>query len=110
MVLGHRQGHAICLKATSNVEVYKNNPEKLAGCIFYKGGETNAFPQETVVQPDNPAPISHAHLVAMHQKKALEVCGQLPSDFVSRLTAAIEESTTLNDQQKERLLTLLRTT
>jgi hypothetical protein len=108
VVLGHRNGFAICLKATSNVELYKNNPEKLAGCVFYKSGEIPLFNQDTAIQPDNQVPIPHAHIAAMHEKKALKVLGNLPADFVSKLTLAIENSTTLDDRKKERLLEILQ--
>lgn len=107
VVLGHQKGHAICLKATSKVDVYKNNPEKLAGCVFYKAGEVEIFPEETAIQPDNQIPIPHTHLLMMHGKGALEWLGSLPADFETKLRAAIDNSTTLDDRQISRLLDLL---
>jgi hypothetical protein len=108
VVLGHRNGFAICLKATSNVELYKNNPEKLAGCVFYKGGEISLFREDTAIQPDNQVPIPHAHIADMHQKMALKLLGSLPADFVTKLILAIENSTTLDDREKERIMEILQ--
>ena len=35
IVIGHQAGHAICVKATSKTELYKNNKKMRGSCVFY---------------------------------------------------------------------------
>ncbi len=102
VVLGHAQGHAICLKATSNTSLYLNNPERMAGCVYYKAGELSCFKRDTIVQPDNQFPVAHSRIDC-----AERVLGKLPSDFPQKLRTAIENSSTMTENRKRSILGLL---
>jgi len=83
VILGHREGYAICIKATTKVEIYKNNPERLSGCVYYQAKEVTFFETETVIQPDNPFPIPHPYIADCEKNGKLQILGNLPKDFVS---------------------------
>jgi hypothetical protein len=98
-----RGAHVLCIKATSKTEIYKNNPDKMKGCIHYPVGTLACFSEDTVVQPDNQFPISDGDL-----RKAFAV-GKLkiyppPANFEQELRRAIRESSTLDDRHRDRLL------
>jgi hypothetical protein len=100
-------GHAICIKATSKVDIYKNNPEMMLGCVYYQAREVSFFGTETVIQPDNPFPILHSHIADCESNGSLQILGNLPRDFQERLRTAIENSSTLSKQRKRNLLKLI---
>ena len=106
VVLGHRSRNAICIKATSKVDLYVNNPEMMAGCVFFKAREISCFSLDTAVQPDNQIPIAHRDIIAAHRDGSLEIT-LLPDSFEERLRKAITDSTTLDDRLRARLLELL---
>jgi hypothetical protein len=103
VLICHRGVNAICIKATSKVEIYKNNPNMMKSCIYYAAGEVKCFPLETVVQPDNQFPISHADLGKAFMERTLEIHPPLPN-FEHELRRVIRESDTLDDRRRERLL------
>lgn len=107
VVLCHRNHHAICLKATSKVQIYKNNSDAMAGVVFYGAGQFKAFHLDTAVQPDNCVPIPHERLRESKENLNLDVFGALPDDFHGRLLKAIGNSLTLDDRQRKRLLDIL---
>jgi hypothetical protein len=102
-VICHLGGHAICLKATSEVEIYLNNKERMAGCVFYRGGETSIFEHDTAIQPDNQIPIPHQEIEAANSKSCLDILGVLPATFEHRLIEAIRNSVTLSHVERKRL-------
>jgi len=111
VVLGHRrdglgEAYAICLKATSQIAVYQNNPGKMRGCVYYAAGQTTCFAVDTVVQPDNQIPIKHSALADAHFDGGL-TRGTLPTEFAAQLRTAIANSITMSKAQKARLLELL---
>lgn len=106
VVLCHRAGNAICIKATSKVTVYKNNPNMMRGCICYAAGTFGCFPLETVVQPDNQVPIPHSDIAKAHNAGQLEVHPTLPK-FEQELRRAIGASATLDERRRERILAML---
>src|SRR5690348_11393196 len=108
VILGHQAGHVICIKATTKVDVYKNSPEKMAGCVFYKANEVKFFETETAIQPDNPFPIPHAHIIACASASNPQILGNLPSDFCDKLKLAIEISCTLSKERKYNLIELIK--
>ncbi len=108
VVLGHHSEHAICIKATSKVEIYKNNKELMEGCVFYKAKEVSFFEQETVVQPDNQVAIPYRQLKECKQKGELEILGQLPEHFEADLIVAIEDSITLTEPKRKRLIQFIK--
>lgn len=89
------------MKATSQVALYLNDPEQLAGCVFYRAGEV-CFLLDTVVQPDNLFLIQHAQL-----REPSCVVGRLPDDFHGKLVQAIRSSIKLDSNRRRRLLRLL---
>jgi len=103
VVICHRAGNAICIKATSKVAIYRNNPQRMAGCVHYAGGALKCFPVETVVQPDNQFPIAHTDILKAHTKGVLEVHPP-PPNFEQALLKAIRDSATLDERLRERLL------
>ncbi|MGA2601109.1 MAG: hypothetical protein ABSH09_29430, partial [Bryobacteraceae bacterium] len=102
VVLAHIDGHAICIKATSKTTIYETNCDMMAGCVYYRAGELDCFPESTAIQPDNQIPIRHYLITSAESRGELEVW-QLPHDFREKLIDAIENSITLNRRQKERL-------
>ena len=107
VVLCHQGGYAVCLKATSKVEIYINNKEQMGGCVFYKRGETTIFKQDTAIQPDNQIPISHLEIETNHTRNSLDILGVLPVAFERQLIQAIRNSVTLSDRERKRLFLVL---
>lgn len=107
VVVGHRDGYAICLKATSKVKVYLNNKESMAGCVFYEGGELPCFEKDTAIQPDNQIPISHAEIESAHRENCLDILDQLPRSFEKALIQATRNSVTISNRERKRLLSIL---
>lgn len=108
VVLGHFENHAICIKATSKVEIYKNNKELMGGCVHYEAKEVSFFEQETVVQPDNYVAIPHQRLTDCQKTGELEIIGDLPVHFEADLAAAIEDSVTLTEPNRKRLIEFIK--
>ena len=106
VVLAHVNGHAYCLKTTSIVTPYFDDPSKMVGAVFYKKGSTAAFDSDTVVQPDNPFPIPYAEIELAQARGALTV-SLLPGDFGDRLCEAVQKSETLKPVPKKRLCGVL---
>ena len=105
VVLGHKiapngVGYAICIKTTSNADLYSEERKK-KGCVCYEAGEVECFPADmTFVEPDNQFGIAHVDIMAANRN------GQfanhlLPGDFEARLCAAIKHSITLSPFQKK---------
>lgn len=105
--LAHVNKHAICLKATSQVQVYKNNPAKMAGAVFYPAGTVACFPTDTVIQPDNQVPISHSMIVAQRKAGVFAIAGTLPTTFRSQLITAVKASDTMEPREQKRLAIML---
>ena len=106
-MLGHRGSHAVCLKATTQVDVYLKNPEMMVGCVYYEAGELNLFSQATVIQPDNQIPIEHDHIKRCKEDGALEIMGTMPATFSEALLKAIDNSTTMSERKKGRIRQLI---
>lgn len=99
VVIGHGDRHAICLKATSKTAIYRNNPDKMAGCVYLKAAEVAFFREDTVIQPDNQFPVPHSSL-----EDESRILGSLPEDFQGRLIRAVESSSTIPTSRKRSLL------
>ncbi len=108
VVLGHKGGNLICIKATAQVEVYKNNSGLMASCVYYSAGEVAFFEKDTVIQPDNPVPISYEQVLASDAEGEFEILGEMPDSFEADLVAAIEDSITLPRREAKRLLKIIR--
>ena len=104
VVLCHERGYAFCIKTTANLAFYQNSPGLLSGCIPYKRGELGLFAEDTVIQPDNQFPISHASLIEASERGALRVLGTMPADFKEKLIRAINSSVLMDSRKKERIL------
>lgn len=107
VILGHKESFAVCIKATSKVEIYKNNPEKLAGCVYYTAREISLFETDTAIEPDNPFPVPHSYIANCERKGSLEILGTLPNDFQGKIAKAIEDSSTLSRERKRNFLELV---
>jgi hypothetical protein len=109
--LGHKRldgsDFAICLKATSKLEAYKNNSPRMGGVVFYNAQEISFFEKDTIIQPDNQFPIPHSNLAKQFADKSLVVLGMMPSGFAESLVRAIEKSITMSPIKKRRLLEML---
>lgn len=102
-----RVWYALCLKTTSQMAFYNNNPAKKRGCVCYRAGEVPCFTKpETIIEPDNQFAIAHAAIVAAHGRGILEIHA-LPGDFLARLKTAIQNSVTLTKVKRDRLLGVL---
>jgi len=102
VVLFHERDAAVCMKATSQTGLYRNNPELMAGCVLYRAGEVRAFSTETVIQADNLFAIFHKDLCDPNR-----VVGPLPADFHEKIMAAIRSSVRLDENWKRKLLSKL---
>jgi hypothetical protein len=101
VVVSHQRGHALVMKATSQVALYLNDPEQMAGCVFYRAGEA-CFHVDTIIQPDNLFMIRHAQL-----RKPSCVIGELPEDFHGKIVQAIRASIKLDANRQRGLLAML---
>jgi hypothetical protein len=101
--------YVLCLKATSQTTLYDNSKELMAGCVYYKAGETRFFSSNTVIAPDNPHPVPHGHLVQCHTNNSLTILGVMPQDFHGKLLTAIQASITLTSERKQHWITRLPT-
>jgi hypothetical protein len=104
VLICHEGGNAICMKATSNVAIYANNPDLKAGVVHFEVGSVPFFSEETAVQPDNPHPIAHVDISRCQANGSFKVLGQMPADFIERLRAAINASITIKPARKENFL------
>ena len=89
------------IKATSEIELYLNDEELMAGVVMYRAGETY-FQRDTVVQPDNLFMVNHREL-----RDPRCVIGTLPVDFHGRLVHAIKASIRIDRKRQAKLLELL---
>ena len=110
VVVGHKEDYLICIKATSQIDVYLNNEDKKAGCVYYEAGESGCFTKDTAIQPDNQFPVSYGLIRTCHNNHTFESLGVLPDSFKEALTTAIANSVTMNDREKGRLTVLLDNT
>lgn len=99
--------YAICLKATSKVDPYKNNPQRMKGVVLYQPGEVTCFNKSTIVEPGNLIPIPHRDLIRQNRLGKAAVIGALPDGFAALLIAAVQASVTLSPREKQRLLEIL---
>ena len=98
----HEMDCAVCVKATSNVALYVNNPEKMAGAVLMKSGAYPFFPKDTVIQPDNLFAVKHSRIAPEM------VIGLLPESFRAELVDAINNSITMAENRRQKLLLELR--
>jgi hypothetical protein len=98
-VIGHEGTTLLCLKVTSRVTLYQNDPELMAGCVYYRGREVPCFTTDTAIQPDNPFLIAYRDV-----QRAEQVLGLLPNDFHGRLVRAIRACIRLTPRQRRKLL------
>lgn len=111
VVLGHRQlnakeAFAVCVKATSKVEAYRNDSDKMRGCVFYPTGQVSCFDVDTVIQPDNQIPIPHRTIADAHFDGLLDWWPG-PANFEACFREAIRNSVTMSRRSKTRLVDLL---
>lgn len=99
VVLFHEKGCAVCMKATSQTQLYLNNPEMMSGCVYYPAGEIRFFPSDTVIEPDNLFAVLHRELTDPKR-----VLGTLPPDFHAKIIVAVQGSIRLSDQRKRVIL------
>jgi hypothetical protein len=105
VVLCHKDCYAICIKATSKVEVFENNPSKKKGCVWFPANQLPCFPLQTAIDPDNQFAIHHDVIRKAKKDGILEVY-QLPDGFESDLRKAISNSATLAPRQRARILSM----
>jgi len=102
-----KRAFAICLKATSQIEAYINNPRRMAGVVFYRAGAVPFFEKDTIIQPDNQFPIPHYDLIRQHASGDAKILGVLPGDFPSNLASAVRASVTITPREQRRILEIL---
>lgn len=98
---------AICLKATSQLDAYKNNPRRIPGVVLYRAGIIPLFEKDTIIDPEKQFPIAHYELIKQHASGDFGVLGVLPGDFPEALAKAVRASITMSPNQKARILELL---
>jgi hypothetical protein len=107
VVIAHENGNAICVKATSKVERYKNNPYLMAGCAFFPVGEIPCFPKETALQPDNRFEIPHSLIEREHANGKVTIAAT-SVDCRERLIASVTKSNQLNRRERQTILEWLQ--
>ena len=100
IVLGHFDGHAHCLKTTTQSRFYDSNPDAMAGCVVYEAGTVACFRKRTIIPSDSHFEIRHYKLAVDSSRGSLEVIGAMPPDFRGRLLQAIGNSETLDGRGK----------
>ena len=98
-MLFHEQNAAVCLKATSRLKRYEDEPELMQGCVLVRASESDCFRKDTIVQADNLFPVRHSFL-----QEDTCIIGQLPQDFHEKIVAAIKVNIVLEPRRKQRLL------
>ena len=106
VVLCHKDGYAICLKATSKTTIYENNPGMMASVVYYPLGACDCFGEPTAIQPDNQFPIPHTSILMAHRAGTLNAQA-LPTNFETALRLAIQNSVTLNNRERQRILSII---
>ncbi len=106
VVLCHRDGYAICLKATSKTTLYENNPGMMASVVYYAPGTCDCFGEPTAIQPDNQFPIPHSSILKAHRAGTLNA-QVLPTSFEAAVKLAIQNSVTLNNRERTRILGII---
>lgn len=101
VVLFHDGGFAVCAKATSKVERYRDNPERVAGVAFIPANEVSCFTRETAIQVDNLFPVPHASL---HPSC---IVGCVPAARQLEIVEAVRTSIVLPEGRKRRILRAL---
>ena len=107
MCICHRAGVAFCVKATSQVQSYLNNPGRMSGAVFIPAGTVDFFPKDTVIQPDNQIPIPHSQIDTQRLTGEFRVEGALPSGFRDDFVRAVKASVTMTPREQKRLLAIL---
>jgi hypothetical protein len=107
VTIGHipQQAVLVCVKATSQVALYRNDQSMMDGCVWYDCGALDCFEQDTAVQPDNLRPVRYGQISLFGER--FQILGRMPSDFPERLTQAINRSRTMTGHQKRALLALI---
>jgi hypothetical protein len=93
-----------CIKATSKVARYQNDPEQMDGCVYYRARTLAFFPVDTAIQPDNGLPLAHSRLGAFARARKYRVEGKMPAEFHNQLVSAITNSITLKPKAQRVLL------
>ena len=108
VVIGHQDRFAICIKATSKTQPYRNNPEMKESSVFYEVGQhPECFPEETAVQPDNQVPLNHAQLNEWYRRGVLEILGQLPRTPFEEDLLRAADGPRINSRKKERIIAMV---
>lgn len=98
---------AVCLKATSKLDGYKDRPERMAGVVLVPAGTHSFFPLETIIQPDNQVPIPYLTLATQHATGEFEILGAMYGGFVADLVKAVKASHTMSPERQRSILSLL---
>jgi hypothetical protein len=93
-----------CIKATSRIARFENDPDLLKGVVLYEQRTIPFFTERTVVDPDSKLDIDHSHLKDQSRKNRFRVAGKMPEDFHERLVKAIKDSDQLAPKIKRELL------
>jgi len=107
VVIGHKNGFCICVKATSNVLRLKNSGLS-SGVVLYAANEIGFFNQETAIQPDNQFPILHTKIKKYQREGKFSVLGEMPPGFIQKLEKAIQSSKVMSLVKQQRILGVLR--
>lgn len=105
--LAHQDGAMICIKATSQIEAYRNNPKKMAGVVFYEAGSIFFFEKDTVIQPDNYFAMLHSTLAKQRAAGDLIVLGAMPDGFRDALIEAVVASETMTPKAQTVFINIL---
>ena len=73
-----------CIKATSRIARFENDPDLLKGVVLYEQRTIPFFTERTVVDPDSKLDIDHSHLKDQSRKNRFRVAGKMPEDFHER--------------------------
>ena len=104
VVISHANGHAFCLKTTSQTATFDADPSQLQGVVVYEAGDCPVFQKRTIIDPRNQFPIAHSVLILHERAGDFEHHGVLPGDFKARLIEAITKSRVIEHNRKKRLL------
>lgn len=100
VVLFHDHGSstAVCAKATSQLDFYKNNREARRGCVEVPPGTIDCFDRHTIIQLDNLFPVPWNVITSG------SVVGRLPEGTHEAVVSAVQASVRISEERRRGLL------
>ena len=90
----------LCFKPTSQTSRWDREPELLVGVIEYNPGDLEFFNRRTIIDPE-PYKIAYSRLRSIYVSATVNSVGHMPADFSGRISRAIKDHPSWNNQKKK---------